>query len=82
MSKSSVDEICLRAIRHRALFPKRTTFEARLRDDLGIDSFSSLNLVGDLEREFNIEVPEAELTAKNFSTVASLIDLVKRLIEK
>lgn len=44
--------------------------------DLGMDSLSMLELVGSLEREYDIRIPEEELVS--VETVRQLIDLVEQ----
>jgi acyl carrier protein len=41
-------------------------------DDLGVDSLGMINLVAILEREFNIKIPNSEVTLKNFKSVELL----------
>lgn len=45
---------------------------------LGIDSITALELVMDLEREFNIQVPDEKLS--ELVTVQAIIDLVETLL--
>ena len=47
---------------------------ALLTDDLGIDSFSSIEIVYDLEDKFGIEIPESDLA--NVKTVGDIINYV------
>lgn len=47
---------------------------ALLTDDLGIDSFSSIEVVYDLEDKFGIEIPESDLA--NVKTVDDIINYV------
>ncbi len=44
--------------------------------DLGMDSLSTLELVGELEREFGVSLPEEDLVGVR--TVKDLLDLVHR----
>ena len=41
-------------------------------DDLGVDSLGMINLVAILEREFNIKIPNAEVTLQNFKSIELL----------
>ena len=50
--------------------------EARLKEDLGLDSLDAVELAIAVERKFEIEVPEEELTKLN--TVADMVALVER----
>jgi acyl carrier protein len=49
--------------------------EARLVEDLGLDSLDAVELAIAVERKFNIEVPEEELT--KLKTVADMLALVE-----
>ena len=46
-----------------------------LREDLGLDSMSTIELVYQIEEVFNLEVPNEDLT--KLSTVGSVIDYVE-----
>lgn len=49
--------------------------EARLVEDLGLDSLDAVELAIAVERKFNIDVPEEELT--KLKTVADMVKLVE-----
>jgi acyl carrier protein len=49
--------------------------EARLVEDLGLDSLDAVELAISVERKFDIEVPEEELT--KLKTVADMVALVQ-----
>ncbi|MBI5513390.1 MAG: acyl carrier protein [Deltaproteobacteria bacterium] len=44
--------------------------------DLGIDSLAMLEIVGAMEREFKVQIPDDQLVG--ITTVAQLVDLVQR----
>lgn len=44
--------------------------------DLGIDSLAMLEIVGSMEREFKIRIPDDQLVG--IQTVAQLVDLVQK----
>lgn len=48
--------------------------------DLGIDSLGMLEIVGSMEREFQIQIPDDQLVG--ISTVAQLVDLVQKRTNK
>ena len=52
------------------------TTETTAISDLGIDSLGMLEIVGSMEREFKIQIPDDQLVG--ISTVAQLVDLVQR----
>jgi acyl carrier protein len=44
--------------------------------DLGIDSLAMLEIVGAMEREFKVQIPDDQLVG--ITTVAQLVDLVQK----
>jgi len=54
--------------------------EARLVEDLGLDSLDAVELAISVERKFDIEVPEEQLT--KLKTVADMVALVESRIQK
>ena len=44
--------------------------------ELGLDSMSAINLLVDIEDSLGIVIPDAMLTAENFKTFQSLLDMV------
>jgi acyl carrier protein len=54
--------------------------EARLVEDLGLDSLDAVELAISVERKFDIEVPEEELT--KLKTMADMVALVESRIQK
>jgi acyl carrier protein len=54
--------------------------EARLVEDLGLDSLDAVELAIAVERKFNIDVPEDELA--KLKTVADMLALVESRIQR
>jgi acyl carrier protein len=54
--------------------------EARLAEDLGLDSLDAVELAISVERKFDIEVPEEELT--KLKTVADMVALVESRVKQ
>lgn len=52
------------------------TEESRLKEDLGIDSLASMQLILDMEKEFNIHVEDEEVM--EIETVADVIALLEK----
>jgi acyl carrier protein len=59
---------------------EQLTPEARLVEDLGLDSLDAVELAISVERKFDIEVPEEELT--KLKTVADMVTLVESRIQQ
>ena len=60
--------------------PEQLKSEARLVEDLGLDSLDAVELAISVERKFDIEVPEEELT--KLKTVADMVALVESRIRQ
>ena len=60
--------------------PEQLVPEARLVEDLGLDSLDAVELAISVERKFDIEVPEEELT--KLKTVADMIALVESRVRQ
>lgn len=56
--------------------------DARLVEDLGIDSVLILQLIANIEMQFNITFDDEDLLVDKFSTVSSLADYITELMEK
>ena len=54
--------------------------EARLVEDLGLDSLDAVELAISVERKFDIDVPEEELT--KLKTVADMVALVESRVKQ
>lgn len=52
--------------------------EARLREDLGFDSLDQIEILMDVEKEFRIRIPDAEV--EKVRTVGDIIELVDGII--
>ena len=52
------------------------TEESRLKEDLGIDSLASMQLILDMEKKFNIHVEDEEVM--EIETVADVIALLEK----
>lgn len=46
---------------------------------LGIDSLKTMELLVALESEFNLIVPDSELTQENFTSGETIIEMIKRI---
>ena len=54
----------------------------RLREDLGLDSLSLVNLMVELEETFAVELQMEDLDPANFSTVADVYALMEKYTEE
>ncbi len=59
---------------HLEINMDETKNTASLGDDLGMDSFSSIEVIYDLEEKFGIEIPDTDLA--NVKTVDDIINYV------
>lgn len=51
------------------------TLEASLKDDLGIDSLDAVELIMELEDEFDVKIEDVE--AQTFVTIADIVKLLE-----
>ncbi len=56
--------------------------DARLVEDLGIDSVLILQLIANIEMQFNITFDDEDLLVDKFSSISSLADYITELMEK
>lgn len=56
--------------------------DARLVEDLGIDSVLILQLIVNIEMQFNITFDDEDLLVDKFSSISSLADYITELMEK
>ena len=59
--------------------PEQITPEASFTEDLGADSLDTVELVMDLEEQFNITIPEEE--QENLKTVQDAIDYLEQHLD-
>lgn len=82
MSTVDRNEILERVIntvkRHAVFNQDKVMEESRIRRDHGIDSIKMVELVVDLEEEFNIEVDSASLSFENFANIGIITDFIIR----
>ena len=52
------------------------TLDMDLMDDLNINSYDIMSIIGKFEDEFDIEVPDEDI--RNFITVADVINYIKK----
>ncbi|NVN10068.1 acyl carrier protein [Nguyenibacter vanlangensis] len=50
-----------------------------MRDVLGVDSLGFVELKDQVEKEYNINIEDADFTPENFGTIRSLTSLIERL---
>lgn len=55
--------------------PESITPEARLEDDLGVDSMDRLGLVFALESEFGLDIPDQD--AESFRTIQDIVSYIQ-----
>lgn len=63
------------------VFPDPFPMNAQL-SDLGISSLKMVNLMLAVELEFDIAIPQADITPENFESCATIVALVERTLQK
>ncbi|MBA4544030.1 MULTISPECIES: acyl carrier protein [Thermoactinomyces] len=56
--------------------PSEVTMEASIKDDLGADSLDVVDLIMELEDEFDMEISDEE--AEKISTVGDVVDYINK----
>ena len=59
--------------------PEEVTLEAQLQKDLGADSLDALEIIMNIEEEFNIDIPETE--ARSVVYVKDIVNYVVKKVE-
>ena len=59
--------------------PEKVKLDSTLTDDLAADSLDLVELVMNIEEEFDIHIPDEE--AENISSVGDLVDFIKKNIK-
>lgn len=55
--------------------PDEVTVDSKLRSDLGLNSFDFVNIAVEVEREYNIKIPDVDIA--QLKTVGDLLALVE-----
>ena len=69
-----VKEIIVKELKVEA---EKVTLDARLKDDLGADSLDAVEIIMDIEDEFNIQIDDSE--AENIKTVGDIVKYIEAL---
>ena len=59
--------------------PRSLNDDMRLIEDLGMDSLALMNLVLDIEDEFDISFDDGDLSFENFNRIGDLRDIIEKL---
>ncbi len=78
-SHESIQERALRVIATKQRIPLESVRPESTFDELGIDSLDRLNILFDLEGEFDIEINDEE--AKQVVTMQQMIDGIQTLVD-
>jgi acyl carrier protein len=72
---STLDRLIALAARRFKIDPGKLAGEGDVFESLGVDSMQVLELLSELEQEFDVEIPDYELRAvKTFADLARVID--------
>ena len=63
-------------VNYLGLKEEEITSDMDLMDDLNINSYDIMSIIGKFEDEFDIEVPDEDI--RNFRTVADVINYIKK----
>jgi acyl carrier protein len=75
MMSTSLDRLIQLAAKRYSVDPTGIAPNDDIFDKLGIDSFQAVELMSELELEFDVEIPDYELQGlKTFAALAAVID--------
>ena len=57
--------------------PAEVTVDSKLRSDLGLNSFDFVNIAVEVEREYNIKIPDTDIS--QLKTVGDLLAIVDNM---
>jgi len=60
--------------KHLSMEAQKITVESRLVEDLGVDSFGSVEVAFELEEKFDLKIPDADLYEAK--TVKNIVDYI------
>lgn len=75
--KKSVSEIIKQKGYSAEIIPK-----LKLKEDLGLDSLDMVELIVELEEQYNIEIDESDLDPAELQTLGQVHDLVEKYTRK
>ncbi len=79
MSDETIQERALRVIAVKQRLPLESVTPESTFESLGIDSLDRLNILFDLEGEFDIEINDEE--AKKVETMQQMVDGIQKLVD-
>lgn len=82
MDKKSIEEKVIKIIEANCQFNKeKVDLVSDLRDNYGIDSILIVNILVEIECEFDITIDSSLLSYEGFSTVGKIVDYVSSAIK-
>jgi len=82
MSHGDVHEAVLKVVRRYSTYQRDLVSDARLIEDLGIDSLTLLTVVSEVEVVLDVRFPADVFSEANMSTVGGLTRLAVVLVKK
>lgn len=79
---AKLTQTVLATIQRNSTFRHELAAEARLHEDLGIDSLTLLSVVSEIEEALGITFPEAAFAHEHMSTVGDIVGLAEKYFEQ
>ena len=79
-SRVRVERLVLEILERNSILPSAPLGDELV--DIGLSSIDLVNLMLAVEAEFDLTIPQSELTVENFRSVSTIIKLVDRLGER
>jgi len=79
MSKSDSYTVILQMLRNCRIEmnTEELTDELSIKDDIGLDSFQIMELLGEMEDRFDLEIPDRQI--RNLQTVGQISEFLQRV---
>lgn len=79
MDKAKIKESVIECIKE-ITYLEEISEENNLKNDLGIDSVDTIDLIMSLENKFEIEFNDSDISLENFRYVKTIIDLIEGIL--
>lgn len=79
MDKAKIKESVIECVKE-ITYLEEISEENNLKNDLGIDSVDTIDLIMSLENKFEIEFNDSDISLENFRYVKTIIDLIEGIL--
>lgn len=80
MAKKEIEDKIINIVSVFLIDDVEVSSESLIKEDLGLDSMTIVNLVLDINSEFDISIKSSEITKENFYSISNLVNFINRKI--